>query len=163
MKTSMKLDVVSANDMAYEQSANKVRRVKSRKSANNGQAKEVSSELGGSWSESNWGAEIKTQVDDVTTTANVFKKDNGQYGYRVRVDSSGVGSHTDMETPQACVENVLVGIESIVKACSELSRDAFLKTQEQTEASDAEDSVQKQLDNDREASQAAAAEITEED
>jgi hypothetical protein len=144
MKTSMKLDVVSANDMTYDHSVKRPKQ-KSRKDANNGQAKEIVDSLGGKWGESKWGAELKSQADDVSATANVFKKANGKYGCRLNIDASFIGNMTDSDSPQACIDNILVGIDSIAKSCSELSRDAFLKTTETDATSQEDTSVQKQL------------------
>lgn len=142
MKNSSRLDVVSANDITFEKRVQKKREAKNLRY----QVAETVSDLGGEWSASNASAELSCRVDDVSATANVFKKDNGKYGYKLTIDSSGIGDDANIDTPQACVENILVGIDSIAKTCSELYREAYLKNREEQNESTSDDSVQRQLD-----------------
>jgi hypothetical protein len=142
MKNSSRLDVVSANDITFE------KRVQEKRAAKNLKYRvaETVADLGGEWSATNTGAELSCQVDDVSATANVFKKDNGKYGYKLTIDSSGIGDGANIDTPHACVENILVGIDSIAKTCSELYREAYLRNREEQNESASDDSVQRQLD-----------------
>ena len=117
--------------------------------------------MGGEWTESRLGAKLKCNVDNVSATASIFKKNNGKYGCKLDVDSSFIGQTLDSDTPEACVENILAGVDAVAKMCSELRQDAYLKSQEeQSESLDESDSVQKQLDD---AANEGMANLSEED
>lgn len=135
MKNSVRLDVVSANTAV---SKKRIREVEN---------SDIATDLGSEWTKSRLGAKLKCNVDNVSATASIFKKNNGKYGCKLDVDSSYVGQTLDSDTPSACVENILAGVDAVAKMCLELRQDAYLKYQEeQSESLDESESIQKQLD-----------------
>ena len=80
MKNSIRLDVVSANDMLLDkQSKQKKPNASKRKTANQGDARNIVDALGSPWAESSWGAEITSSASDASAKANIYKKQDDTY------------------------------------------------------------------------------------
>lgn len=122
MKNSIRLDVVSANDMLLDkQSKQKKPNASKRKTANQGDARNIVDALGSPWAESSWGAEITSSASDASAKANIYKKQDDTYSVKLSVDVASLNSLKE-SSPEDCIKNILSGIDSVADVCSQLSR-----------------------------------------
>ena len=122
MKNSVKLDVVSANDRLLDKNAKVKSSARKRKSSNKGDAYSIVKSLGSPWKESTWGAELKAKTQNASATTNVFKKEDNSYGIRLSVDITDSINSLESDSAQSCIQNIMVGIDSVADVCSQLSR-----------------------------------------
>jgi hypothetical protein len=140
MKNSIRLDVVSANDMLLDkQSKQKKPTSSNRKTANKGDARNIVDALGSPWGESTWGAEVTSSASDASAKANIYKKDDDTYSVKLSVDVASLSSLKE-NSPEECIKNLLSGIDSVADVCSQLSR--AVARSEQTERPDVQEIVQ---------------------
>tara|TARA_A100001037_G_scaffold67550_1_gene59995 strand:+ start:34601 stop:35041 length:441 start_codon:yes stop_codon:yes gene_type:complete len=142
MKNSIRLDVVSANDMLLDKKSKQNKSTGPvRKSANRGDAKNIVNSLGSPWKESTWGAEIKANTQDASAKANIYKKSDDTYNVRLSIDVTSLSSLQE-NSPEDCIKNLLTGIESVADVCSQLSRDLAQQQTEQTTFNEVSEVVQ---------------------
>jgi hypothetical protein len=116
MKSSSRLDVVSAGGPGMEETIRKSLRKKFEENTNS-----LVTQLGEDWVATTEGATRGHRSDNVGVTVSVYGRELDKLGYRVKLDTVNRNSQQKFYTTQACSDSIVEELATISRICTELA------------------------------------------